>query len=147
MHDCSPVPRKSPAGLFASAFHRDRMNAVDLLPFLYVPSSLFLSVPLNFAVCLLFHFKRKCAEGPSLDFCIDHQWINRRFKLLLVGKSSSCNPSPAINSLLLQRCIFLFLLLCFCCSTLHLTGCCELVSGVCWATRRMEVQWHIVYES
>ena len=156
MHDCSPIDEALSPGrgqqvcsCFCPSQRWDEWCAPWILSFLHLPSSLSHSVPLNCVVFLrhLLHFKRKHTEGLRLDCCIDQQWINRKFDLLLVGTSLTCNTSPATNRLLLQGCIFLFLLLCFCWSSLHLIGCCELVSGVCWATHKKYVQWHVLCES
>lgn len=155
MHDGSPWNKALSPGrgqlLVTSVLCRERMDDTHYGFFLslmcQVASSH--SVPLNFVVFLrcLFHSKTKCTEEPSLDFI--HSWLiqNRRFELFLVGRSLAFGPSGVTNRLLLQRYISLFLLLCFCCSTLHLIRCWELVSGVCWATHGMQVQWHVVHES
>lgn len=132
MHDCRPVGKGMSPGsgqqvscCFCPSYTWDEQHAPQILSFLCVPSHVCLLLPLNFAVFLrrFFHFKKKCREGPSLAFWIDQQWIHRRLEMLLEGKNLACNPSPATNRLLFFSC-------CFCCSTLHLIGSCELVSDV-----------------
>lgn len=109
-----------------------------ILLFPHVISHLFLSVPFNFAVLLrlLFHFKRKCTEGPTLDFSIDLQRIQRKVSLFVVGKSLVCNPSPATIGCYCKDAYFFFLtvfLLLYFVLNLELWA----RAGVCWATHRI----------